>query len=57
MGRAKKYLTEEDKINANREKALRYYHKNKNGINKEKLAKYYEKQIRELQEKLSELRN
>jgi len=55
MGRIRKYLTEKEKIQANREKALRYYHKNKHGINKEKLAKYYEKKIKELQEKLSKM--
>lgn len=55
MGRTKKYLTEEERQQANREKALRYYHKNKKNINKEIMVKYYEEQIKEMEKKLSEL--
>ncbi len=55
MGRTKKYETDEERLIANREKSLRYYHKNKENINKQKMVEYYERQIREMEEKLSEL--
>jgi hypothetical protein len=56
MGRKRKYLTEEEKQIADREKSLRYYHKNKDKINKNKMVKYYEEREHEIQKKLSELR-
>jgi len=57
MGRKRKYLTEEEKIQANRAKSLRYYHKNKDKLNREKMVEYYEKRIKDMDEELSELRN
>jgi hypothetical protein len=42
MGRAKKYTTEEEKINALKERQKRYYEKNKEKICKRNLESYYE---------------
>lgn len=56
MGRTKKYLTEEDKNNANRSKSKRWYEKNKGEHNTHRMIEYYEKQLREIQQILSELR-
>lgn len=43
MGRKMKYVTNEDKINARRERQMRYYWKNKEVIRHKNLNKYYEK--------------
>lgn len=42
MGRKRKHFTDEDLINANREKSMKYYLKNKEII-KEKARRRYEK--------------
>jgi hypothetical protein len=42
MGRKRKYNTEEEKRQANRDKYMRYYWRNVKKIRKEKLKKYYE---------------
>jgi len=57
MGRKKKYHTEEEKKEANRIKWHRWYEKNKEKHNAHRMIEYYEKQIKEMGEKLSELRN
>ena len=43
MGRKKKYITEEEKLQANRDKFMRYYWKNVDKIRKQNLKKYYDK--------------
>jgi hypothetical protein len=54
MGRKKKYKTEEELKNANRKKALEYYHRNKKELNRKKMEKYYEeKKRREMGEGVS----
>ena len=42
MGRHKKYITEEEKINANRKKAMKHYWKNCEKIKKKNLKRYYD---------------
>ena len=42
MGRLKKYKTEQEKIEAQRDWAKEYYHRNKEVINKKTMEKYYE---------------
>jgi hypothetical protein len=42
MGRLKKYITEQEKIEAQRDWAKEYYHRNKEVINKKTMEKYYE---------------
>ena len=37
MGRSKKYYTEEELANANREKCKRYYEKNKERLNRKRM--------------------
>lgn len=56
MGRNKKYNTEEEKIQAQREWNKKYYEKNKLRINDQKMEEYYETKIKDLEEKLSFLR-
>jgi len=56
MGRKRKYNTEEEKIQAQREWNKRYYEKNKSHISDKKMEEYYETKIREMEEKLSFLR-
>jgi hypothetical protein len=56
MGRNKKYHTKEELDEANKVKYKRWYEKNKGEHNTRRMVEYYEKQIRKLQEKLSELR-
>jgi len=56
MGRKKQYYTDEEKLEANREKWHRWYGKNKEKHNTNRMIEYYEKQITTIQEKLSELR-
>lgn len=43
MGRKKKYITKEEKCQANRDKFMRYYWKNADKIKKQNLKKYYDK--------------
>jgi Ca2+-binding EF-hand superfamily protein len=45
MGRKQKYITDEEKIQANRDKFMRYYFKNKEKIKKKNLERYYAKKI------------
>lgn len=42
MGRLKKYKTEEELKEANRQKSKRYYWRNKEKVDKRILEKYYE---------------
>ena len=42
MGRNKKYKTSEEKLIADREKAMRYYFNNQEVIQKKNLRRYYE---------------
>ena len=42
MGRSKKYHTEEELAEANREKCKRYYEKNKERLNKKRMEQYWE---------------
>jgi hypothetical protein len=42
MGRKKKYNTDEERIEAQREYNRKYYEKNKSQINKKRMVKYYE---------------
>ena len=43
MGRHKKYFTDKEKQNANREKSMRHYWKNSEKIKKKNLKRYHEK--------------
>lgn len=43
MGRRKKYITEDDKILANRKKSLEFYNRNKDSINTNARKKYKDK--------------
>lgn len=45
MGRKKKYKTEDEIKEANRKKALAYYHRNKEEINRKKMEKYYAEKL------------
>jgi hypothetical protein len=56
MGRKKKYNTSEELREANMVKWKRWYEKNKEDHNTHRMIEYYEKQLKEIQEKLSELR-
>ena len=56
MGRNKKYISEEEKKEAQREWNRKYYEKNKSDINKKQMIKYYEERIKEMEKVLSELR-
>jgi hypothetical protein len=56
MGRKKQYHTEEEKKEANRKDWNLWYEKNKKKHNNNRMIEYYAKQIKDLQEKLSELR-
>lgn len=56
MGRNKKYISEEEKKEAQREWNRKYYEKNKFDINKKQMIKYYEERIKEMEKVLSELR-
>ena len=42
MGRKKKYITSEQKLTADREKAMRYYFNNQEVIKQKNLRRYYE---------------
>mgnify|MGYP007070556928 CR=1 FL=1 len=42
MGRHKKYITEEEKKQANRDKFMKHYWKNQEKIKKKNLERYYE---------------
>jgi hypothetical protein len=49
MGRKKKYLTEEERLEAQRKDSMKYYLNNCEKIKKRNLKKYYErKKIRDL---------
>jgi|1_EtaG_2_1085319.scaffolds.fasta_scaffold39431_5 hypothetical protein len=56
MGRNKKYHTDEEKKAANRADWKRWYNKNKDKHNTRQMEAYYEKRIKEMEEKLSNLR-
>jgi len=56
MGRNKKYISEEEKKEAQREWNRKYYEKNKSDINKKQMIKYYEEKIKEMEKILSKLR-
>jgi hypothetical protein len=43
MGRKQKYITEEEKLTAKRERQMRYYWKNAKKMRKEALERYYER--------------
>ena len=43
MGRKRKYITEEEKQQANKDKYMRYYWKNVEKIKKKNLNRYYVK--------------
>ena len=45
MGRKKKYITNEEKQQANKDKYMRYYWKNAKKIRKKNLERYYAKKI------------
>ena len=45
MGRLKKYITEEEKIEAQRKWSLEYYYRNKEKINKKIMEKYYGRKL------------
>ena len=42
MGRHRKYTTEEEKCQANRDKVMRHYWRNSEKIKKKNLKRYYE---------------
>ena len=56
MGRKRKYLTEEERVQAQREWNRKYYTKNKEKLNMKQMEKYYEGKLKEIRQKLSELR-
>ena len=41
MGRKQKYFTKEEKIQANRDKFMRFYERNKEEIKKKNLERYH----------------
>lgn len=43
MGRKQKYITEEEKKQANRDKVMRHYWRNQEKIKEKNLKRYYEK--------------
>lgn len=43
MGRMKKHMTEEQQINARKERQMKYYWKKKDEINKKNLERYHQK--------------
>lgn len=43
MGRKTKYHTEEEQLQAKREKWNRWYEKNKESLNKKRMEEYYDK--------------
>jgi hypothetical protein len=55
MGRKRKYLTEEERVQAQREWNRKYYTKNKEKLNMKQMEKYYEGKLKEIRQKLSEL--
>jgi len=42
MGRKRKYFTKEEKIQANKDKYMRYYWRNQEEIKRKNLKRYYE---------------
>jgi len=48
MGRKKKYLTKEERLNARNENQKRYYGKNKEKLRKARMEKYHEKKLSEM---------
>jgi hypothetical protein len=56
MGRRSKYKTEEERKEAQRKWNREYYHRNKDKINSQRMEKYYEGKLKDIQEKLSNLR-
>jgi len=49
MGRKQQYITDSDKLQARRERQMRYYERNKEEIRKRNLKSYYTKKQRNLQ--------
>lgn len=43
MGRKQKYITDEEKLNARRERQMRYYFKNQKIKKEQSLKRYYQK--------------
>lgn len=43
MGRKQKYITDEEKLNARRERQMRYYFKNQKVKKEQSLQRYYQK--------------
>jgi hypothetical protein len=43
MGRKKKFLTQEEKVLAQKEYCKKYYERNKDVLNKKSMKKYYER--------------
>ena len=46
MGRNRKYFTDDEKTQANRNAVMRYYERNKEAVKKKNLKRYYETQTR-----------
>jgi hypothetical protein len=49
MGRQKKYNTDEQKLQAKRERWNRWYYKNKESLNEKRMEDYYDKKNRNIQ--------
>jgi hypothetical protein len=45
MGRKKKYITEEERLEAKKARWNRWYEKNKQSLNSHRMKKYYERKI------------
>ena len=50
MGRKQKYITEPDKLQARRDRQMRYYERNKSECRKKSLERYYSKKIGDIQD-------
>ena len=47
MGRKKKYQTEEERLQAKRDRWMKWYEKNKEKLNAHRMEKYYEQKNKE----------
>ena len=47
MGRKKKYQTEEEQLQAKRDRWMKWYEKNKETLNAHRMEKYYEQKNKE----------
>jgi hypothetical protein len=45
MGRKKKYITEEERLEAKKARWNRWYEKNKQSLNSHRMKKYYERKV------------